>query len=444
MNTRILAIKALDKIDRGSYSNLTLDNMLKGVKDKRDRALITAIVYGVLRYRKKIDYILTQIANRPPEKIDRYVLHALRIALYQVDYLDRIPERAAVNESIEAVKGKINRGAVGFINGVMRNYLRNKDKITWPDRKKQPVTYIANFHSHPEWVVKKWLRRYGFSATVALCIKNNKTPGLRIRCNSLKYNEDEFISILKREGIVVKRSGIPYSFIVKDFDNIENMPLYKKGGFFVQGSAATLAGYILNPLPGMNILDMTAGPGGKTTHIAELMQNKGEIIAIDKYSHKIKLIKQNCRRLGINIVKTIKADAVDFNTSQLFDKILLDVPCSGLGVIAQKPELKWRITEEDINKLNILQKDLLARSVKLLKPEGEVLYCTCTLLEEENQQIISDFLDKQDNRYHLVSLKNDLQNTVPIDLLKKNKNFLELFPTESNTEGFFMAKIKVN
>ncbi len=443
MNTRALAIDALGEIENGSYSNLTLNIVLNNIKDKRDRALITAIVYGVLRYRQRLDYIISQIANRPLEKIDKKVLIALRVAIYQIDYLERIPARAAVNETIKAVKNNINRGIVGFINGVLRNYIRNKNKIKWPDRDEKPVKFIASYYSHPEWMVKKWLSKYGYNDTVSLCKENNKIPDLIIRRNILKSTENEFISAFKNKNIEIYSSGIADSFIIKSYDSIGNLPLYDSGGFFVQGSAATLTGHVLNPIPDIRILDMTAAPGGKTTHLAELMNNRGEIIALDIYDHKIKLIKDNCKRLGINIVDTIKIDAAKFNSSVLFDKILLDAPCSGLGVLANKPELKWRIKPSDIDNLSSLQYNLLEKALTLLKPGGELVYSTCTLTDSENKQVINKFLDNYSNKVQILSLKEDLKRLGVEHLYPDcNTEYIELFPPQSGTEGFFMAKFR--
>ncbi len=445
MNTRGLAIKALEKIENGSYSNLVLNNIITNLDDRRDRALLTAIVYGVLRYQGRLDYIISQIANRSLKKIDKKVLIALRVAIYQIDYFDRIPKRAAVNETIEAVKTDINRGAVGFINGVLRNYIRNKDNIKWPDKEKEQLTFISKYYSHPQWIIKKWIKKYGFKKTISLCKFNNRAPDLKIRRNRLKYSQTEFISAFKREGIKISKEEIKDSYVINNYSDIKSLPLYNEGGFFIQGNAATLTGHMLNPLPGMRILDMTAGPGGKTTHMAELMENQGEIIALDIYDHKINLIEKNCNKLGIDIVQTIKKDAQNYKTDKLFDKILVDAPCSGLGILAQKPELKWRISPSDIDGLSKLQYNLIEKALMLLKPGGELLYSTCTLTDKENIEVVKKIMNKYSNDLKILSPVNQLLRLNIKDLVPNcDRNYLELFPPMSGTEGFFMVKFRKN
>lgn len=441
MNSRKIALKILAEVKEGAYSNLALDKYLTGVQDKRDRALITEIVYGVLRLQNRLDFVIKQYSRLPVEKMDEEVLLALRIALYQILYLDRIPESAAVNETINAIKGMTNRGAIGFVNGLLRNIIRSKNKIKFPGPEEMR-SYLTNYLSHPEWLVNYWMKVYGVKNTIKLCKYNNRPADLVIRINTLKYNSEEVLDAYSGNNIQLKKTGIPDTYLVQNFNNVEELPLYEEGGFIVQGPAAALAGHILNPEPGMKILDMAAAPGVKTTHLAALMDNKGEITALDIYDHKLDLIRENCKRLGVDIVKTIKQDSSIYETAERFDMILLDAPCSGLGLIRQKPEIRWTKSMKDIEILSDIQYDMLKNAVKLLKKSGILLYCTCTLTREENQKNIDNIINIFKDKLEIMDIENDLLRLNIDNKYSAFENgYLELFPPENNTEGFFLAKI---
>jgi 16S rRNA (cytosine967-C5)-methyltransferase len=442
MNTRKTAILILKDIYNGAYSNIILQKKLDKFKDIRDKNLITELVYGVLRQQKRLDYILSQISNRDLTKIHLIVKIALRLGLYQLVFLDRIPARAVVNETVNALKGLSNKGAISFLNAVLRSYLRKRNKIKYPDSDRLPLKYLTYYYSHPEWILKIWLKEYGFDDTLRLCIYNNRVPELSLRYNTLKFTEREFLEFFNYNNIDIKKSFVPSSFVINSSSNIKNLPLYNEGGFFVQGQAATLSSLILNPEPGMRVLDMAAAPGGKTCHLAEIMENKGELIALDIYKHKIKLIKKNLYRFGINIVTPVISDGRKYYSSKLFDMILVDAPCSGLGLIASKPEIKWNKKKDDIKKLSRIQMELLENALLLLKPGGILLYTTCTLNREENQDLIRRFLILHQNDLDIYDIKSDLKRLKIDNVINVQKEgWLELFPPDSNTEGFFMAKL---
>lgn len=443
MNSRRIALDILKKIEKGSYSNILLNNHLKEIHDKRDRALITELVYGVLRQKKRLDYIIAFLANRSINKLDKEVLIALRLGIYQLEFLDKIPARAAVNETVNCLKGLVNKGAIGFTNALLRSYIRRKKNINYPDSKKEPVSYLSTYYSYPEWLIDIWINQYGFNDTRRLCEINNNPPKLIIRRNSLKYGEKEFIKIFKEKGIKIEPLAVNEAYFISGFDNIKSLPLYSEGGFIVQGPAAILASHILNPEPESRVLDMAAGPGGKTTHLGQIMKNKGKIIAIDIYDHKLELVKENCKRLGINIVDYIHVDGRTFNDENGFDFILLDAPCSGLGLISSKPEIKWNKSPEDIEQLRVIQMSMLEKAVKLLKRGGYLLYSTCTLNYEENQGVIQEFINRHGMEIELCNIDNDLERLGLKGIYSASREgWLELFPPDSGTEGFFMAKLK--
>jgi 16S rRNA (cytosine967-C5)-methyltransferase len=419
MNSRRLAIGILQKIEEGAYSGIILDRGLEGVRDKRDRALITELVYGVLRQKKRLDYIIGILSLKPLERIDSIVLLALRLGLYQLEFLDRIPARAAINETVEAVKGLNNRGGAGFTNALLRGFLRKG--IAYPD---DPLLYLSTFYSHPEWLVKLWLKKYGEINTLRLLKINNQPPELNVRINRLRVNEKEFKASLEQDGVTVESLPVPDAYVIHNLDHISGLEMYKQGGLIVQGAASIMAGNLLSPQPGMRVLDMAAGPGVKTTHLAQLMKNRGEIIALDIHEHKLRLLNENCQRLGVSIVKPLLRDSIEFKTDQPFDMILLDAPCSGLGLLRQKPEIKWNRLPGDLNELAVIQLKMLKNASTLLKPGGIILYSTCTLTVEENEQVIQEFISAHKGRIEAVS------------------NYLELFPPDTGTEGFFIAKFR--
>lgn len=442
-NLRRVVIEILQEIEDGAYSNLILDQKLKGIAAKRDRALITELVYGVLRQRNRLDYLIKKLVSRPMAQLELIVILALRVGLYQLIFLDRVPARAAVNETVNAVKSMVNRGAIGLINGLLRNYLRKEEVIEYPRPGEDPLLYLSIRHSHPQWLIKMWLEKFGYDRTLQLCRYNNQPPELTIRRNSLKYSEQALVQAMKSAGIGIEKKMIPGSYRLERINSVRQLTLYQEGGFMVQGPAATLASLLLAPTPGQRILDMAAAPGGKTTHLAELMGNQGEIIALDHHQHKLDLIGNNCQRLGIKIVKMVNYDAREYSPTDRFDLILLDAPCSGLGLVRQKPEIKWNKTRQDIEKMAVLQFQLLEKAVQLVKDNGVILYCTCTLTEQENQGIVESFRLQYRNKVELVDLAGDLKRLgLDESFPARNHRYLELFPPESGTEGFFIAKFK--
>ncbi len=442
MNSRKIALKILIDIKDGRFSNIVLDKYLKDVKDKRDRGLITEIVYGVIRLQNRLDYIIKDFSKIGINKMDEVVILALRLGIYQLLYLDRIPKSAAVNETVNSIKGMTNKGAIGFVNGLLRNVIRKQDSISFPGPD-DLNSYMVDYLSHPAWLVEYWQNYYGTERTIELCTYNNQAADLIIRVNTLKYSEEKFLNIYQKEDIELISTNIPQTYMINNSSSVENLPLFKEGGFIVQGSAAALAGHILNPLPGMKVLDMAAAPGGKTTHLADLMKNKGEIIALDVYDHKLELIEDNCQRLGVEIVKTEKQDSSTYNIDSKFDMILLDAPCSGLGLIRQKPEIRWTKSQRDIEELAMIQMKMLENAIALLKKDGILLYSTCTLTQEENQENIKRIIRKYKDELRLLDVGQDLLRLGLEDKYStKQQGYLELFPSRDNTEGFFIAKLQ--
>ena len=439
---RELALKALYKIEEnGAYSNIILDETIKRNNElkTRDIGLLSELVYGVTTWKLTLDEIIKKHSKIKLKKISPWIINILRMGAYQIVFLDKIPKSAAVNESVNLAKKYGHQGSLGFVNAVLR-------KISKADYDQflnieNICERISKTTSMPEWIVKQLLEEKDKKEVEEICRCSNIKPNVTIRVNTLKTNSDELMQKLEEiemykkkqeienntKRILTCKPALQENFIMlQNAKNLENMKLFKQGYFTVQDLSAGLAAKTLDPKPGEKVLDCCSAPGGKTTYLAELMKNNGYIEAWDVHEHRIKLVQENANRLGISIINTKVKDATiyDKNFNEKFDKILLDVPCLGLGVIKRKPDIKWQRKPEDIEKITKLQFEILTICAKYLKKGGSLVYSTCSILKEENQNIIEKFL-------------------------KDNKNFT--FGDESNPyinintneiqDGFFICKL---
>jgi len=390
------AVKIINRIERSdAYLDKLLDAELKSDElSNQDKALLAELVHGVIRWQGKLDWLLNRFTHGNFAKSETHVKNALRVALYQILFLDRLPHYAAVYEAVEFVKRLRGDKAAGLVNAVLRNILRNLQNLPWPQPEEDVLQYLSINYSHPIWLVKRWLNRFGKEETEKLLSGNNEIPSLMLRINKLKIQPSEFLSLLDQHRIPYQGSFfLDYFIKVKSLSGIAQLDIFQKGYFSIQDESAALPVLLLAPRAGESVIDMCAAPGGKTTHIAELMGNQGTIIAIDKYEHKLNLIKQSCERLGLTNVNTVVADSVHCDMTPV-DKVLLDAPCSGLGVLRKKPDIKWKREQEDIIRLTKLQEQLLENAAKLVKPRGVLVYSTCTTEPEENELMVQSFLQK--------------------------------------------------
>lgn len=439
-NLRSEIIKSLIRVESGSYSNILLDSKLKEVEDSRDKSLFTEVFYGVIRNKLYLDYIVSDFASTSLDKMDKEVLMGLRVGIYQLFFLDKVPARAAIYESVEGVKMLLpnsKKGAVSFVNGILRNINRKKDKITLPDKNKNLEEYLSIKYSYPEWIVNKFILQYGSKKTEEILKAGNKRGQVIYRHNSLKMDRKEFINLLKKESVEFEHSFLNSFYKIKTSGNPSQTEVFKKGGAYIQGTSAGLASLLLAPKKGMNVLDLAAAPGGKTTHLAELMDNTGEIKALDINQSRLNLIEQNIERLGVENVNLFKADAAEYQDTKKYDRILADLPCSGLGLFASKPEIKWSKSPEIIEKMADLQYKILNNNLDKLKTGGHLLYSTCTLSREENQDLVDRIISENDN-LKLLDLKQRVKEICNINIESNNK-YLELLPGEIDSEGFFYA-----
>lgn len=364
--------------------------------DVRDRALALELVYGVLRHQNTLDWRLDHVATKSMAKLPVRVRMALRLGAYQLLHLDRIPPSAAVNESVALVKrGGTSAHWPGFVNAVLRALIRTPAPA-WPDREADPVRALSIRYACPQWLAERWIARFGVEDAEALCRATTAIPPLTIRVNTLRTSRDALARKLAELGHTVRPTRVsPIGLILDKCGSVTDLPPFRDGAFYVEDEAAQLIPPILDPQPGEAILDACAAPGGKTTHVAALMRNCGEIVAVDRNASRLRLLEDNCRRLGVGIVRPLHADATALAAThlrgRLFDRILVDAPCSGLGVLRRHPEGKWRKEAAALGRHQALQRRLLEQAGRLLRPGGILVYSTCSSEPEENEQVINQF-----------------------------------------------------
>ncbi|RCK74037.1 MAG: Ribosomal RNA small subunit methyltransferase B [Ignavibacteriae bacterium] len=434
---RGLAIKILNRIDRtDAYLDKLLDYEFKHKElSDLDKGLLSELVHGVVRWKNRLDWVLNGFYHGTFTKVETNLKNALRVAVYQILFLDKIPHFAAVNEAVEFVKRVNGEKAANLVNAVLRNIIRNITEIKYPDPDVDQVHYLSVYYSHPPWLVKRWLSRYGFEETKQLLIANNQIPDISIRINKLKIEPASFLKLL--DEVTVPYSGskyIDYFIRVKNLNKLIENKYFENGYFSIQDESAALPSILLDPKPGETIIDLCASPGGKSTHMAELMQNKGKIIAVDKYSHKLNLLKKNFIRLGIEIIEPVTGDATDISLEPA-DKVLLDVPCSGLGVLRKKPDVKWKRDLKDILNLSEYQLRILSNAAGLVKTGGVIVYSTCTTEPEENIDVVRKFLEQNAN-FKLESAENFVNSA-----FLNSFGCVETIPHKHDIDGSFAARL---
>jgi 16S rRNA (cytosine967-C5)-methyltransferase len=431
------AVRLLNRVERSdSYLDRVLDAELRDPElSDLDKGLLTELAHGVLRWQNKLDWVLNGFSHGNFQKSEVNIKNTLRIALYQILFLDRIPHAAAVYEAVELIKRIRGEKIGGLVNAVLRNIIRNLEGIRYPDRNEDPVQYLSVMFSHPHWMVKRWMKRFGLDDTQKLLVANNERPSLSLRINKLKTQPDEFVKMLDQQHIQCTGATYVDIFVkAKSLTRIGQMELFRKGFFTIQDESAMLPCLLLAPQPGERVMDLCAAPGGKTTAMAEMMKNEGEITAIDKYDVKLSSIKSACDRLGLRNVKLLAVDASTLESEQA-DKVLLDAPCSGLGVLAKKPDIKWKRDVTDIIKLAKMQNDLLDNAARLVRPGGVLVYSTCTIEPEENQANVSRFLLE-----HPDFSVEDARQYVNQALVNPN-GIVETFPHKHGMDGSFAVRL---
>lgn len=438
MNARELAFKTLYDIERNkNYSNMSINKNFKNINiSDQEKGLATELIYGIIENKYYLNYIIDKLSKIKSKKMSTYVKISLWLGIYQILFLDSIKEHAAVNESVSLIK-KYDKKSSGFVNAILRNVLRNKETIMDID-KANIEDFLSIKYSYNPWIIQKWIKVFGEDFTRDLLESNSEKPNLYIRTNTVKISRDELIEKLKSQGVIgSKVNGIDEAIMVKNLKNIENNKLFKEGFFTVQDISSMLVGKVTNPKEGSLVLDMCSAPGGKTTHLATLMNNSGQVIARDVFEHKLKLINNTVKRLGLKNIEVENFDAlkIDENSIDKFDYVVSDVPCSGMGIIKRKPEIKFK-KEEELKELPSIQSEILSNASKYVKVGGCLIYSTCTIHDEENIDIVNEFLKNNEN-FELVPI-----DEVKIDLDNQDKGYIKIYPNIHGMDGFFISKLK--
>lgn len=439
MNIRKIIVEILDEVFfRGAYSNIELNKRLNNSDiDSKDKGLITEIVYGTIKYKKTIDTILGSFV-KSIDQIDEGVLNILRSSIYQMKYLDRVPDYAVVNEAVNLSKS-VSQSLSRFVNGVLRNYIRNKEKNFALGLK--GVDLLAYEYSFDKWMINMLISQYGEENTKKILKGLNCRPAVTVRVNSLKADYDDVLESLEAEGYDVEEGYMcPEAIIINKGSSLEKNRLHTEGLISVQDESAMLVSPLLDPKEGDIVMDLCSAPGAKATHISEILMNTGKVYAFDIHDHKLGLIKQNIDRLGITNMETAIMDAekLEGKYVEFADKILLDVPCSGLGIVRKKPEIKWTKNSRDLQGITKVQTKILENAWNYLKKGGEVVYSTCTLNKRENEDVIDRFLERHNDCTIEKSFIGQNDN-----IIYNGNGSITILPNEY-MDGFFMVKLKKN
>lgn len=434
---RGIAVKLLSRYENSdSYIDKLLDGELRRTDlEAADRALVTELVNGCVRWQSRLDWVLMGFYHGEFAKCMPLVKNSLRIALYQMMFLSKIPAPAAINESVELVKRIKGDRHAGVVNGVLRNILRNLQSIRYPDRKENEVLYLSVHTSHPQWMVRRYVERFGSEEAEALLSANNQRPMLTLRVNGLKTTIETVERELTEAQIKFEISPIhSTSLMVTSLRDVRGLPLFGEGHVTVQDASASQAVQLAAPKPGMTVIDMCAAPGGKAIMAAELMQDRGSVLALEKYESKLAFISDGAQRAGVSIIKPIQGDAREFTAPTPVDLVLVDAPCTGLGTLAKKPDIKWRRQIDDIRKMVATQRAILTNAANQVKVGGCIVYSTCTIEPEENTEMIEWFLQANPN------FKLDpAENYLPSDIC--HNGYLQTFPHKHRSDGAFAARL---
>jgi 16S rRNA (cytosine967-C5)-methyltransferase len=436
-NVRDAALSILMAIEKNqAYSNLLLHQTIEKYDiEIKDRALLTEITYGTLQHKMTLDYYLQPFIKG---KLDDWVRQLLRLSLYQIHYLDRIPNHAAVNEAVEIAKKRSHKGTAGLVNGILRGILRQGVRST--DEIVDPIERLSIAASHPLWLIQRWVKQFGFEKTETMAFENNIPPAHTVRVNTTRTTVQEAIDMLLDEGIVAYQSEVIPECLHIEKGQVAKTQAYQYGAVSIQDESSMIPTYALRVEPGNRVLDMCAAPGGKSMHIAEKLNGEGFLVAVDLHPHKVKLIADQASRLGFENIETRTWDSRELTNEyeeQSFDRILVDAPCSGLGVIRRKPDIKYTKKEEDFASLHKVQTKLLDEAYKLIKPNGVILYSTCTIDEVENNDTVQAFLA---NHSDMMLDKLDILPEAYHHLTQNG--MIHIFPQDFNSDGFFVAAFR--
>ena len=434
---RELAMQVLQKVHvEGAYANVALAETLREIKlTERDRRFLTELVYGVVKAGESLDYRIGKYVA-DIRKAQPAIRELLRLGFYQIFLMDRVPPSAACDTAVELAKKHGRRGADSFVNGVLRAALREPERAALPDGRNAHALALRTWH--PKWLVERWMRAYGYERTEELCRCNNTSAPLSVRVNTLRTNRSALMEQFTAAGAQVRASlYAPEGVVLDAHGALDELTPLRIGLAQVQDESSMLVAHVLAPEPGMTVIDACAAPGGKTTHIAQRMENRGRILAFDIYEEKIRRIERNAQRLGISIMEAQMCDAREIGAAYAgqADRVLVDAPCSGLGVLRRKPDARWKKSPEDVKTLPPLQRAILASAAEAVKKGGILVYSTCTMEECENAAIVANFL-----RTHTDFVLEETGGFLPVQ--KTTEHMVQIMPETDGPDGFFIARMR--
>ena len=432
-NTRALILGILlEVMEEGNYSHLVIRSVLDKYQylEKQERAFITRVAEGTIQTAIELDYIINQFSKVKVNKMKPVIRNLLRMSVYQMKYMDSVPDSAACNEAVKLARKKGFASLSGFVNGVLRNISRGLSEVSYPDEKKEPVAYYSVKYSMPEWIVNKWIADYGVDTMRATLEALAKEAPIMIRTNLAKITPKALEERLAAEGVTVKKvvleevPTLDYAFLISDFDYLNALPSFREGLFYVQDASSMMVAELAAPKEGDYIIDVCAAPGGKSTHLAEKLEGSGMVEARDLTEYKVSLIEENIARHVCANMKAVQWDATvsDEASVEKADIVIADLPCSGLGVIGKKADIKYKMTKEKQQDLAALQQEILEVVAQYVKLGGTLMYSTCTINREENQENVEKFL----------------RNHKEFCLEKQE----QMLPDSHRQDGFFIAKMK--
>ena len=436
LSTRLAALQAIRRIEHDSaFVDIVLSQLLERTHfEKRDRAFISELVRGTIRWKKRLDWIVRQLLQPPSRKCPDDIRWILWLGLYQILFM-RIKTYAAVNESVDAAKSLVRGRWAGVVNAILRSYLRAPDRVVYPDMRVDPVAGIAVRWSFPEWLVRRWITRWGIEKTTALCRASNDVPVLSVRHNRLRCSTETFERRLS-ETMEFRPSIVPYFYRLARTDFVTLSQLLDDGYLTVQDESAGLPSLLADPQPGTVICDLCAAPGGKATHLAELCDEQAKIVAGDISVPRLHMVQHSVERLSLRSVFPVSAEAQCFPVKTA-DIVLLDAPCSGLGVLRRKPDIRWRRTEQDIEDLISMQKKLLLGASNLVTEGGSLIYSTCTVEPEENEGVVDAFLSRH-REFRVVEPEEGLLPQTVI----AGTGAVRTWPHEHDMDGSYAIRMK--
>lgn len=438
-SARELAVDLLTKIEQEkAYSNVLLHHTLLQHKlSSAESGLLTELTYGTIQRLNTLDYLLNQVVAKGINKLQPWVRSLLRLSLYQLLYLDRIPSRAVVHEAVNISKRRGHSGISGMVNAVLRRAAAWDGKPPMPKTDENPIQQIALEFSHPQWLISRWVNAYGLETTKLMCASNNLPPHTSVRINTMHHSRESVLAQLHADGIIAIPSPLaPSGIVIQGAGNMAFTPYYTQGEISIQDESSMLVAEAVAPQAGMKVLDCCSAPGGKSTHMAELMNNQGEVWSCDLHSHKLRFIEEQAKRLSITCIHPMAEDARLLGKHfppDSFDRILLDAPCSGFGVVRRKPDLKWSRQESAITELAKLQQELIRSVYPLLKPGGFLVYSTCTTEEQENGEVVRTFLADYPDM-SIASFPASMNQL-------SSEGMIQILPHQYHSDGFFIARL---